>query len=112
MSSGQARVAVLLLLLLGLEAVKQPAIKVFFSNLKNQVSGNVSATASGQAATPLTVNPALLAYWLVGAILLIALAGPAPGAATGLVLLIMLALVLSDVGAYTALLTPPPATKP
>lgn len=111
MNQGQARVLLLLLLLLGLESIKQPAVHVFMANVRASVTGNVQAAANSQSTTPLSINPKTMLYWLFAALALLALAGPAPDVATGLVLLLILAVLLSDATVYADLLTPPGAKK-
>lgn len=97
----------LLLILLGFEAMKQPAVKAVLANLINGVSGNLNAKSSGAAVAPLNVNFKQIAYYGVGGLALIALAGPAPDVATWLVVLLLMLVVLSDVNLYTNLLKPP-----
>jgi hypothetical protein len=50
-------------------------------------------------------------YWGVGALSLIALAGPYPDVATVLTLILITGVVLSHAQEYAALFTPPPAKK-
>lgn len=111
MTSGQARVLVLLLVLLGFEAIKQPAVKQVLIDAYNGVNGNLNAKAGGSAAQPLTIDFKQMVYWGVGALALIALAGPAPDIATWLVVLLLMLVVLSDVETFTNLLKPPTSKK-
>lgn len=111
MNPGQSRVTILLLILLAFEAVKQPPIKAAIANLVNGVSGNLNAKASGGATQPLQVNFKQMAYWGVGALALIALAGPAPDVATWLVIILLMLVVLSDVNLFTGLLAMPGSKK-
>lgn len=111
MTPGQSRVAVLLLLLLALEAVKQPPIKAALTNLVNSASGNAYAAGHQGTPGPLQVNVKHMVYWIVAAMALIALASPAPDAATMFVVILLVGVVLSDVKMFTALLTPPPIAK-
>lgn len=110
MNDGQARVTVLLLLLGAAEMVKQPAAQAWLLSLRSQVTGNVQAAANNQPTSPLSVNPKLIVYWFIAGLALIALAGPLPDVATGLALLLIFAVVLSDVQGFTSLLTPPAPT--
>ncbi len=107
MNGGQSRVLILLLILFGFESMKQPAVKAALANFINVISGNLNAKASGQAVAPLNVNFKQIAYYGVGGLALIALAGPAPDVATWLVVLLLMLVVLSDVNLYTNLLKPP-----
>ena len=50
-------------------------------------------------------------YWGVGAIALVALAGPYPELATMLVLVLIVGVVLTHYKDYIGLFTPPPAKK-
>lgn len=111
MTPGQTRVLVLLLILLAMEAVKQPAVKAVLVNLIQGVSGNAAAAAQKQPTTPLNVNFKLMVYWTVGALALVALAGPAPDMATMLAIILIFLVLLSDIKLYTGYLTPPVAKK-
>ena len=107
MTPGQTRLTLLLLVLLAFEAYKQPPVKAAIANLINGASGNLNAKASGQTAQPLNVDFKQMAYWGVGALALIALAGPAPDVATWLVIILLMLVVLSDVNLFTGLLAMP-----
>jgi hypothetical protein len=110
MTTGQTRVLVLLLILLALEAVKQPAIKQQLVSIVNAVNGNANAAATGTTAASSYGAPFSLgqvAYWVIGALAIVALAAPAPDMATLLVIVLIVLVVLSDVSTYAALLTPP-----
>lgn len=91
MSDGQTRVLVLLLALFGLEAWLNPT---FRHNLVAGASGNLP---------PQTMLAGYLG-WSVGGIALVALAGPAPRAATYIVLAFILMALLMHPDAYAAAL--------
>ena len=104
MTEGQTRVAVLLVLLLAFEAIKQPPVKATIANI---INGSAQQLPVGQW----NINGKLIIYWLVGAVALVALASPAPDIATMLAVILLALVVLSDITDFTALLTPPTSKK-
>lgn len=110
MTPGQNRVLGLLALLLALEAIKQPAVKAQLTAVWGTITGNVAAAQQSSSAAQFTLpDLKLMLYWGAGATALVLLAAPAPDAATWLVVILLALVVLSDVGAYTALFKPPAA---
>lgn len=91
MSDGQTRVLVLLLVLFGIEVTFNPTFR-----------GNLAAGASGNL-PPQTMLAGFLG-WSVGGIALVALAAPAPKAATYIVLAFILMALLTHPQAYSAAL--------
>ena len=91
MSDGQTRVLVLLLVLFGLETLFNPTFR-----------GNLAAGATGNL-PPQTMLAGFLG-WSVGGIALVALAAPAPRAATYITLAFILMALLTHPQAYSAAL--------
>lgn len=87
MNPGQARVIVLLIVLLVLEAQVNPDIKAYNAQVKKVAAG---AAAGTPGSVPLPkFNIKYMMYWSVAALALIALAGPAPDIATVLVFILI-----------------------
>ena len=91
MSDGQTRVLVLLLTLFGIEAAFNPTFR-----------GNLVAGASGKL-PPQTMLAGYLG-WSVGGVALVALAAPAPKAATWIVLIFIALALLTHPDTYSAAL--------
>ncbi len=112
MTPGQNRVIGLLAVLLVLEAIKQPAVKQQWDNVKATITGNISSASNTSANAPQWTLPnvKIMLYWGFGAAALVLLAGPAPDAATWLAVILLVLILLSDVGLYLPYLKPPAAT--
>lgn len=91
MSDGQTRVLVLLLVLFGIETAFNPTFR-----------GNLVAGASGKL-PPQTMLAGYLG-WSVGGVALVALAAPAPKAATWIVMIFIALALLTHPDGYAALL--------
>ncbi len=113
MTPGQNRVIGLLAVLLVLEAIKQPAVKQQWDNVKATITGNISAASNTSANAPQWTIPNVkqMLYWGFGATALVLLAAPAPDAATWLAVILLVLILLSDVQLYMGYIKPP-ASQP
>lgn len=108
---GQMRALLLLIALLGLEAVRSPSVKNFFKTAGGSANASINAaahgggSASGSPAAALDWH--LLAYWGGGAILLLVLAGPFPNVVTAILILLIAEVLLVHWSDFASLLAIP-----
>lgn len=102
----------LLIVLLALEAVRSPAVKSFFKDVKNNSTTSLNNAAHGNASAnqgspQITLDWHLALYWGGGALLLLLIADPLPNVATAVLILIIAEVLLVHWADFAPLLNIP-----
>lgn len=110
MSRDQGIAVFLLLILVILGLARSAAVQQFFSSSLAAISGNLGATAHGQAVSSTATSQLdwhLFLYWFIGGLLVVAFSDVAPRVVIAILSLIILEELLVHWGSYAQYLSLP-----